>query len=75
MDIENYIKNVFQIKTESEFNDFALKLFHYQQLNNKTYRNYINLIGYNVDSIKEYHEIPFLPIELFRSKKIITENI
>tara|TARA_Y100001968_G_scaffold332857_1_gene392695 strand:+ start:215 stop:1195 length:981 start_codon:yes stop_codon:yes gene_type:complete len=74
MSIENYIKNVFKIKSESEFNDFALQLFHYQKINNPVYRKYIDLIGYDIKPIKEYSEIPFLPIELFRSEKIITKN-
>ena len=73
MDIQNYIKAVFQIKTESDFNDLAIKLFHYQYNSNKVYREYIKLIGHKTHDVTHYKKIPFLPIELFRNKKIITE--
>ena len=72
MDIDNYIKNIFHINSESEFNDYALELFHYQYKNNNIYNQYIKLICSETKTIKHYSEIPFLPIELFRTKKIIS---
>jgi len=72
MNIKNYIKNIFKIKNEDEFNKFALSLFHYQYVNNKIYNQYINLIKSDVSNIKDYTHIPFLPIELFRTQKIIS---
>ena len=74
MDIPNYIKTVFQIKSESEFNELAIQLFHYQNTHNPIYKQYIKLIGCKSNAVKNYHDIPFLPIELFRTKKIITQN-
>ena len=68
MDTQNYIKKIFEIKTESDFNNLALKVFQYQYQNNPIYNQYINLIGYNVDNITDYHQIPFIPIELFRTQ-------
>ncbi len=75
MNPQNYIKKIFLIQNESEFNDYALQLFHYQYKGNEIYNNYVNLICNNVHAISTYHEIPFLPIELFRTKKIKTKNI
>ena len=47
---------------ESEFELFALELFHFQAENNPTYSSYIQLIGKSPAEINAIHEIPFLPI-------------
>ena len=75
MDINNYKKKIFQIKSEDEFNHFALQLFHYQYSNNKTYQKYVDILEYQPKNINQYAEIPFLPIEFFRTKKIISNNL
>ena len=63
---------IFEIKTSEEFNDIAIDLFEYQYNNNPVYNRYVNLCGFKTNNIQAYYEIPFLPIELFRTKKIIT---
>ena len=75
MNIQKYIKKIFLINDEAKFNEYALQLFHYQYKENEIYNNYVNLIYNSISSIRTYHEIPFLPIELFRSKKIKTKHI
>ena len=52
MDIDNYIKKIFHINNEDEFNDYALKLFDYQYKNNNIYNEYITLIKCKVNNIK-----------------------
>jgi len=74
MDIQNYIKNIFQIKTDSEFNELAIELFNHQYDNNSTYQEYVNRIGHEIHTIKNYTQIPFLPIDFFRDKKILTQD-
>ena len=74
MNTQNYIKKIFSIDTESKFNDYALQLFHYQYKENEIYNNYVNLICNNINEINTYYDIPFLPIELFRTKKIKAKN-
>jgi len=74
MDIASYTKKIFEIKTEKDFNNLALTLFKYQYIHNPIYKQYISLNGIQVDSIKKYNQIPCLPIELFRNKKIITKK-
>tara|TARA_B100000902_G_scaffold396419_1_gene457357 strand:- start:1042 stop:2019 length:978 start_codon:yes stop_codon:yes gene_type:complete len=70
----NYLKNIFQIQTENQFNELALKLFTHQYKNNPVYSKYIHLLNYNIENIKEYTQIPFLPIEFFKSHKIILRD-
>lgn len=71
-DIES---KIFSIKTEEEFNAVALAVFHYQYENNKVYQSYINHIGVNREEIKHYSEIPFLPIEFFKSMQVVCGDL
>ena len=71
MNIKKFTKEIFEIKHENDFNNLAIKLFQYQYKHNLTYKQYIRLNNFDIDSITHYSQIPFLPIELFRTKKII----
>jgi hypothetical protein len=44
--------------------------FYHQTIHCKPYCEWINLLNINIKSIKKIEEIPFLPIELFKSKKV-----
>jgi phenylacetate-coenzyme A ligase PaaK-like adenylate-forming protein len=72
----NYSKEwqnqIFSIKTSGEFNAIALKIFHYQAANNVTYKKYIDLLKINPDSISAIEDIPFLPIEFFKTNNLKT---
>ena len=72
MDINNYIKNIFHIKSIDEFNSYALQLFHYQYKHNTIYNKYISLLNYDISNIKNYLDIPFLPIEFFKTQTVIS---
>ena len=72
MKIQNYLKNIFNIISESQFNDLAIQLFTYQYNNNSIYKKYIQLIDCNTKTIKYYDQIPYLPIEFFRTHKVIS---
>ena len=58
------------IKTSENFNHFALKIFNYQYTNCKVYRSYCDLININCSDVKNYKQIPFLPISLFKTTKV-----
>jgi len=61
---------IFNIKSESEFHDFALEIFHYQSENVPVYKDFITHLKINLSEINDYRKIPFLPIELFKSLEI-----
>jgi phenylacetate-coenzyme A ligase PaaK-like adenylate-forming protein len=73
MNTENYIKKIFKIVNDNDFNTLALELFLYQYKYNEIYQEYINLIKYDISKITYYTDIPFLPIELFKTKKVISK--
>ena len=65
---------IFNISTRQEFRTLALEVFKYQFENNFTYNQFCQLLNrdpYNVDSLEK---IPFLPIEFFKSRKLVSDQ-
>ncbi|MDY6801664.1 MAG: acyl transferase [Bacteroidota bacterium] len=67
-------EDIFIIDNEYQFNEFALKIFNFQAENNPVYRDYLFHLGINISSIDSYQNIPFLPIEFFKSHNVISGN-
>ncbi len=65
--------NILQATT-SNFEEIALKMFHFQYANNETYRAYCELMHVDPENISSINKIPFLPIQFFKSKIIQTTN-
>lgn len=68
-DIESLI---FEINSEDSFNELAIKIFHFQYKNNIVYREFVKNLGLDISRINNVDEIPFLPIEFFKSHKVIS---
>ncbi len=51
----------------TRFEECALEMFAFQAKECATYRRYIELIECNVEQVKSIEQIPFMPIELFKS--------
>ncbi|MDR0754728.1 MAG: acyltransferase [Prevotellaceae bacterium] len=62
--------DIFSIKNDDDFLKLCMDVFHHQAKNCKPYCEWINLLNINIKDIKKIEEIPFLPIELFKSKKV-----
>lgn len=67
-------QDIFTIEDERQFNDLALKIFNYQAENNPVYKEFLYHLGVNISSVDNYKNIPFLPIEFFKSHKVISGN-
>tara|TARA_R110002049_G_scaffold302496_7_gene495458 strand:+ start:199 stop:1176 length:978 start_codon:yes stop_codon:yes gene_type:complete len=65
---------LFNIQTEEEFNSAALQVFKFQYTKTKVYQEFCNHFHKNDSNVKHYTEIPFLPIQFFKSKKVLIEN-
>lgn len=63
---------IFNLKTQKEFRNLALEVFSYQAENNPVYKFFLKNLGRDPECVKSIEEIPFLPVELFRSQVIIT---
>jgi phenylacetate-coenzyme A ligase PaaK-like adenylate-forming protein len=64
-------EKIFAINSDREFNETCLKVFQFQAEENTVYREYLELLGVKAREINRPEDIPFLPIELFKSHKII----
>ena len=67
------IDKIFKIKTLAEFKLMAFAVFDYQYNNNEVYREYIISLKVNTNNIKELDQIPFLPIEFFKTHSVISD--
>jgi len=69
-----FINNIFKISDEKTFRAAALEVFYYQAKNTPVYADYLSALGKDPSQIKEPEEIPFLPIEFFKSHTILAEG-
>jgi len=63
---------VFSIGTEQEFNAAALDIFRHQAKNCVIYKEFIAGLNIDVQTVKAIDQIPFLPIEFFKSHAILS---
>ena len=69
------IQDIFQIKDHRTFRETALKVFHFQAERNPVYHDYIDGLGIVASKIREVEEIPFLPVEFFKTHPVICEGM
>ncbi len=67
--------SLFNIKTAEEFLQMALTVFRYQAGVNPVYKRYIHSLKINTDAVTSLAQVPFLPIEFFKSQKVVIEEI
>jgi hypothetical protein len=63
---------VFSVSGEDDFEKITLELFHLQCENNRVYGKMSRLLKIEPRKVTGCHDIPFLPISLFRDHEIIT---
>lgn len=65
-------ETIFSIQDDIEFKETALKVFKHQYTNNNTYQRFCNLLGITKTSVHQLEDIPYLPIDFFKQKKIVS---
>ncbi|PCI99390.1 MAG: acyl transferase [Flavobacteriales bacterium] len=68
----SFTNSIFNINSEKEFNTLSLKVFNYQYTNNVVYQEFCNHLKITPSAITTINQIPFLPIELFKTHQIKT---
>ena len=63
---------VFNIQDQSDFKTCALQVFRHQFKNNAIYRSFCDLLYIHSSDVKEVEEIPFLPIQFFKSHAVLS---
>jgi len=59
-----------QIQTDTDFEQVALKTFQHQATHCSVYSHYLQLRGIRVESVEIIPQIPFLPVEFFKTASI-----
>lgn len=70
--MNNSLEGIFEITTHERFTALALELFQRQYEKNAVYRAYCDHLGIDATVVNAIHAIPFLPIQFFKSKTVIT---
>ncbi len=58
----------------TDFEKLALEVFQIQAKNNVVYKEFIDLLGINPATVSKITEIPFLPIQFFKSHTIVSSK-
>ena len=73
MNLSQLENTIFSLHSENDFFEAALEVFSYQYENNTVYREFVNLLpSFHKERIKSVNDFPFLPIQFFKSEKIIS---
>lgn len=64
------IDQILSIHTPEEFERCALELFRFQAVACAPYRRYVELLGVDVDGVRRVEDIPFMPVELFKTEDV-----
>lgn len=65
-------EDIISIHTTKEFHKTAMKVFRFQFQHNQVYQKYCLLLKKSPENVKHLTEIPFLPIEFFKSKDVLS---
>ncbi|WP_262249490.1 acyl transferase [Parapedobacter soli] len=65
---------VFSIKTHQDFDDTCIKIFRHQAEHCAVYKEYLSLIRINPGTIEKPEAIPFLPIDFFKSHRVVSST-
>ena len=65
-------ERIFTLHDLSGFRETALEVFRYQYSGNPVYNEFIRGLGRESGSVNRLEKIPFLPVEFFRNRKVIT---
>jgi phenylacetate-coenzyme A ligase PaaK-like adenylate-forming protein len=63
---------IFNIKDEADFKKVTFEVFAHQFKNNRVYRSFCDLLYIHPSDVKTIEEIPFLPIEFFKKRKVLS---
>lgn len=65
---------IFSIVNEVQFLENALQIFRFQAEHCAVYNTYLSYLKINPQQIKTLEEIPFLPIEFFKTHTVLSQN-
>src|SRR5665213_483810 len=67
-------QQVFSINNDRQFTETALQIFRHQARHCAVYREFIKGLKINPKTVTAIDQIPFLPIEFFKSHQVLSSN-
>ncbi|GAA4032073.1 acyltransferase [Flavobacterium cheonhonense] len=67
-------QDIFTISSHKQFEKIALKVFRFQYENNKVYKEFCDFLKTDVQKVKSLQQIPFLPIQFFKSHEVVSNT-
>lgn len=67
-------EEIIQIQTKKDFHRVAMKVFRFQYEYNPIYQQFCNLLNKTPEQVKTIADVPFLPIEFFKSRDILSST-
>src|ERR1700758_4337800 len=67
-------QEVFSINNDHQFTEAALQIFRYQAQNCTVYREFIKGLKIDPETVAAIDQVPFLPIEFFKSHRVLSSN-
>ena len=71
--MDNEWDKIFNV-SEGNFEDLALEIFQFQFQHNSIYRTYVDMLKFNPQKINKLPDIPFLPIQFFKTHLVKTTD-
>jgi len=66
--------SIFNINSKMDFSNKALEVFRFQFEKNPVYRSFCDLLNKHPSDIKSLEDIPFLPIEFFKTHNVLSSK-
>jgi phenylacetate-coenzyme A ligase PaaK-like adenylate-forming protein len=66
----SFTDSLFRINHPGDFTEKALQVFAYQREHCSVYHDFLQLSGMNKKNVTKWSDIPFLPIEFFKSARV-----
>lgn len=67
-------EEIIQIQTKKDFHRVAMKVFRFQYEHNPVYQQFCNLLNKTPEQVKTLTDVPFLPIEFFKSRDVLSST-
>jgi phenylacetate-coenzyme A ligase PaaK-like adenylate-forming protein len=66
--------DIFAISSQKQFEKTALQTFRFQYENNLVYQEFCDFLKTDPHKVKTLHQIPFLPIQFFKSHSVVSNT-
>lgn len=74
-EIHNRVFSLNHHSTDTEFNELVMEVFRHQAAHNLVYRHYLSNLQLDLNLIRHYNQIPFLPIEFFKTQQVVCDQV